>query len=151
MKRDFIPENLYQEIISRLPIAAVDLVVKMKKSFLLVKRLEGPAKNQWWFPGGRILIGESLIKAAKRKLREELNINNFRRVKFLGVGETKFKRGRFNKPIHSINNVFLVELNGKESSKIRTDRTISKYKWFNDVQKGWHSYIKEFLKLAGFN
>jgi colanic acid biosynthesis protein WcaH len=150
MSKNFISENLYQKIISLIPISCVDLVIKKNDSFLLVKRLENPAKNQWWFPGGRILFNESRQQAVKRKLKEELNIKNPQRIKFLGVGETKFKKGKFNKPIHTINNVFLVELTKKESTGIRSDPTIAQCKWFNSIQKGFHPYLKKFLKLAGF-
>jgi len=148
MKRDFIPENLYQEIISRLPIATVDLVVKMKESFLLVKRLEGPAKNQWWFPGGRVLFNENLEGAVKRKLKGELNIRNYKKIKFLGVNELHFKKGIFNRPVHTITIVFLVELNKKDCLNIRADQTILKFNWFNNIPPNSHSHIKKFLKLV---
>lgn len=146
MGTKFIPEKLYKKIISYIPICCVDLVIKMDNSFLLVKRLESPAKNKWWFPGGRILFNESLKSAVKRKLKEELNIKRGKKIKFLGVGETKFKKGRFNKPIHTINIVFLVELGKREADSIRANRTISQYKWFHDLPRGTHPYIKRFLK-----
>ena len=150
MKKGFIHEKLYQKIIGLLPIACVDLVIRNKNSSLLVKRKENPERNKWWFPGGRILLNESLKSAAKRKLREELNVKNFKKIEFLGVKETKFKKGRFGKPIYSINNVFLVELKEKEISNISPDRTISEFKWFNVIRKGLHPYLKKFLKSAGF-
>jgi colanic acid biosynthesis protein WcaH len=150
MSKKFIPEKLYQKIVGLLPICCVDLVIKKNNSFLLVKRLENPVKNHWWFPGGRILFNESLQFALKRKLKEELNIKNFQKVKFLGVKEKKFKRGRFNKPVYTINNVFLVKIPKKECSNIRTDYTAATYKWFEGIQKEFHPYIKNFLELAGF-
>ncbi len=151
MRKEIIPENLYQKIITLLPICCVDIIVKKDKSFLLVKRLENPAKNQWWFPGGRLLFNESLLQAVKRKFKEELNIEKFKKIKFLGIKETKFKKGKFGQPVYSINNVFLVSLAEKECFNIRADKTIAEYKWFNNIQKGFHPYIKKFLKLAKFN
>jgi len=151
MPKNFIPRDLYKKIVSLIPICCVDLVIKMKNSFLLVKRKENPAKNKWWFPGGRVLFGESLIEAVKRKIKEELNIRKFKNIKFLGIEELKFQKGRFNKPVHSIANVFLIELNKKNCFNIQPDQTIFKYKWFNSIQKNFHPYIKKFLKLAKFD
>ena len=150
MKKKFIPEKLYKEITACIPICCVDLVIKKNNSFLLVKRLENPAKNKWWLPGGRVLFNESLKSAVKRKLREELNIRKFRVIKFLGVGETKFKKGRFNRPVYTIGNVFLVKLTEKECTNIQPDRTIAEHKWFNKIQKEFHPYTRKFLRLAKF-
>lgn len=150
MNKKIIPEKLYQKIIDRLPICCIDLVIKKNKSFLLVKRLKNPARKKWWFPGGRVFFNESLEDAARRKLREELNIKKIHKIKFLGVGEAKFNKGLFNKPIHSIANVFLVNLTEKECLNIKSDQTIISYRWFRSVQKGFHPFIKRFLKSAGF-
>lgn len=148
MKKKFIPEKLYKKIVNSIPICCIDLVIKTDNSFLLVKRLENPAKNKWWFPGGRVLFNESLKSAVKRKLKEELNIRKIQGIKFLGVEETRFRKGRFNRPVYTINNVFLIKLSKKECSNIRPDQTIAGYRWFNSFQKGFHPYIKKFLKLA---
>lgn len=150
MRTKFIPHNLYKKIINLIPICCMDLVVKKGDSFLLIKRLENPAKNKWWFPGGRILFNETLDQAVKRKLKEELNIRNFRIVKFLGVKEIGFKKGKYNQPIYNIANVFLVELPEKEEPIVKMDKTMSEYKWFNVVQNNFDPYIKEFLNLSGF-
>ena len=72
--KKLIPEKLYQKIVNVIPVCCVDLVIKKNNQFLLVKRLEDPARSKWWFPGGRVLFNESLKNAVKRKLREELNI-----------------------------------------------------------------------------
>ena len=150
MDKRFISENLYKKITDLLPICCVDLVIRTKNTFLLVKRLDKPYKRMWFFPGGRILFGESFETAVKRKLKEELNIRNFRKIKFLGTGNLKFQKGRFGNPGQTITNVFLVEIDKKESSKVRLDRTSSGYKWFDAVRKDFHPYLKKFLTLAGF-
>jgi len=117
----------------------------MYNSFLLIKRRENPAKNKWWFPGGRVLFNENLQSVVKRKLKEELGIKGTKKIEFLGVGETKFKRGKFGKPVHTINNVFLVEIEKKESKNIEICPTSTRYKWFNKIQGGFHPYIKTFI------
>lgn len=133
-----------------MPLCCLDLVVKKKNTFLLVKRRDYPAKNCWWFPGGRILFGEKFKQAIRRKLKEELRIENFKNIKFLGIGETFFKKGYFGNSIFSVNNVFLVEISKEESTKIEPDKTILNYKWFRKIPKNIHPYLKKFLKLTDF-
>lgn len=116
----------------------------------MVKRLEKPVKGKWWCPGGRIFFGETLIQAAKRKLKEELNIKSFQKIKFLGVKELFFKKGIYNRPVYSITNVFLVQLKEKDCQNIRVDKTSAGYKWFKKIGKGFNPYLKQFLKLSGF-
>ncbi len=150
INKRLIPKDRFKKIIQLVPICCADAIIKRRNSFLLVKRGESPAKNRWWFPGGRVLFNESLQSAVKRKLKEELNIKKIKQIKFLGVGETRFKKGKFGKPAHTINNVFLVELEKKQADNIRTDKTISAYRWFEKISKNFHPYIKKSLKLAGF-
>lgn len=150
MKKNFIPKNLYKKIIGLVPICCVDLVVKQGNKFLLVKRVEYPVKNKWWFPGGRVLFGESLKGAVLRKLREEINVKKAKEIKFLGIGELKFKRGIFDGPIHSIICLFLVEIGKNRINNIKTDRTSSQARWFHFIQRNFSSYLKKNLKLAGF-
>jgi len=73
----WIPEETYKGIIKNIPIPCVDLlVVNEANEILLVKRLNEPAKGQWWFPGGRVHIGETRKDAAIRKLNEECGIQS---------------------------------------------------------------------------
>jgi len=134
-----------------MPLCCVDMVVKNDNKFLLVKRKDPPAENKWWFPGGRLFLNESLISAAKRKLREELGIKKIRLIKFLGVGETRFRKGRFDLPIHSINIVFLVKIDKLQAEKIKLDLINHfDYRWLKRIPKRSSPYLKRFLKSSGF-
>ena len=105
-----IPLKLYKKIIDVLPIFCVDVVIKYKGKVLLVKRKNAPAKGKWWLPGGRIFKGETIEKAAKRKMKEELGIN-IKIIKSLGYFEKHFKENEFNlkSGIHTISIVILAE------------------------------------------
>jgi 8-oxo-dGTP diphosphatase len=70
-----IPEELYRKICSLMPIPCVDLLVTDTHGrVLLVKRKNPPAADRWWFPGGRVHLGEARTSAAARKLREECGL-----------------------------------------------------------------------------
>ena len=151
MIKGFIPEKLYKKIVKTIPITCVDLVIKREKYFLLVKRKKNPAKDKWWFPGGRLLLNESLRAGAKRKLKEELGIKKIKTIKFLAVEETKFKKGYFEFPSHSVNVTFLAEIDNFQAKNINLDtKNHLDYKWFQRIPAKTDPYVKNFLKLAGF-
>jgi len=67
-----------------MPLLCVDGVIRNPSGqILLVKRRNEPLKNSWWVPGGRVLKGESVDRAFRRKMLEELGI---RVRKFLCIG-----------------------------------------------------------------
>ncbi len=142
----FISENLYKEVLDKMPIPCVDVVIKNKKGeILLIKRLNEPEKGIWWVPGGRINKNESIKKAALRKAKEEVGLDcEF--IKILGSGETIFNISAF-KGItsHTINiYVLLKPLNIKS---IKLDNLHSGFKFVSSLDLNAHPYMKEvFLK-----
>jgi 8-oxo-dGTP diphosphatase len=56
------------------PILAVGAFIFLKNKLLLVKRKYPPDKEKWSIPGGAVKIGESLIEAVQREVKEECNI-----------------------------------------------------------------------------
>lgn len=81
---DFIPSNLYNQIMKLISIASVEAIVVMDKVLLFLRRKNQPAKGQWWFPGGRIRKGESLEQALHREVREETGLE-ISAYKFINV------------------------------------------------------------------
>lgn len=71
-----IPQAEYDKITASVPIACVDLFVLHARSrkVLLIRRRLPPCAGEWWFPGGRILHGETRREAVTRKLREECGL-----------------------------------------------------------------------------
>ena len=65
MKREY-PER---------PIVGVSAVIFVDKSVLLVRRKQEAAKAQWSLPGGAVELGEGILEALARELREELSVN----------------------------------------------------------------------------
>ncbi len=56
------------------PIPAALAVVRRGAQFLLVRRQNRPNAGLWGFPGGKIELGETVMEAAIRELREETGI-----------------------------------------------------------------------------
>lgn len=56
------------------PIAAVIAVTWRQEQLLLVRRHRPPYAGLWGFPGGKILGGEAVLRAAERELAEETGV-----------------------------------------------------------------------------
>jgi ADP-ribose pyrophosphatase YjhB (NUDIX family) len=58
-----------------MPIVCVDLmVIDTEGRLLLLRRRDEPVKGHWWFPGGRVHLGEARVESALRKLNEECGL-----------------------------------------------------------------------------
>jgi len=63
----------FMQLVKNAPIFAIDLVVLNEKDQLLLgKRLNAPAKGDWFVPGGRVFKNEALVKAFERITATEL-------------------------------------------------------------------------------
>jgi 8-oxo-dGTP diphosphatase len=56
------------------PIVGVGGVVVRDGAVLLVERGVEPLKGQWSLPGGAVELGETLLEAVRRELREETSL-----------------------------------------------------------------------------
>ena len=71
----FIEQNKYLEIIKNTQIMSTDLLIfNPDGEVLLVKRLNKPAKNSWFVPGGKVRKYETLTDAVKRVSKTELGL-----------------------------------------------------------------------------
>jgi len=112
----------YSEIVTLMPILCVDIIVNYDNEYILLKRNQNPLKGIWWPPGGRVLIGEKLEAAAKRKLREELNITDAEGLKLIGLYEDFFEQSEFsNHQYHTVSAVFSLKIS--QTSNLETDDT----------------------------
>ncbi|MDP2562093.1 GDP-mannose mannosyl hydrolase [Psychrobium sp. 1_MG-2023] len=69
----FLNKETFSTVIKSTPLVSIDLVViNQEGQALLGERLNRPAKNFWFVPGGRIQKDEALADAFKRLTLEEL-------------------------------------------------------------------------------
>lgn len=122
----FIPEDIYRVVRQSMPIPCVDLVILDQSGrVLLLKRVNYPARGQWWFPGGRVHFLEARQAAALRKLKEECNLDAAK-VTELG-GHDVIITGRGMPPSHSITALFLINVD--EVADLRLDQQSQAAEW----------------------
>ncbi|MCK9351796.1 MAG: NUDIX domain-containing protein [Candidatus Pacebacteria bacterium] len=141
-----IPLEQYKEFHRLMPILCVDGVVVRNNSFLLLKRKNAPAKDEWWFPGGRVLRNELLVDAVKRKIWEETGLES-EKLEILGADETLFPDGPFEWSTHTVNIVFKAE--AKDGNE-KIDDQSQEFQWFEKIDESWPPYVKKFLEKARF-
>lgn len=143
-----IPEKQYKRILHLMPICCVDMVIHVGRKFILLKRLNYPAKGKWYVPGGRVEKGETLEKAVIRKSREETGLK-VRIEKLIGVQETIFKKGPFGVGrYHTINIQYLVRpVDGK--FRVSLDSQSGKYRIVERLEKSFDPYVKGIVRKSG--
>lgn len=83
-----LPLDAFSKLIQTAPLISIDLIVEVKGKYLLGKRLNSPAKNFWFVPGGRIFKNEKISDALERIEKKEINFDITKsEVSFFGVFE----------------------------------------------------------------
>ena len=131
----------YKSVLEKVPILCVDgILTNEKNQVLLVKRKIEPFKKQWWVPGGRVLKGEDLEKAFKRKMREELGIKVLNVVP-VGYYEERHQSRSWGVRggVHAVSVVFAAV---PASLDVRLDEQSSEWAFFDGLPKRFR--IKPF-------
>ena len=71
----FLPQPEFESALRALPLVSVDWVLTNPAGELLVgQRLNAPARDTWFTPGGRVRKGECLAQALLRTAQQELGL-----------------------------------------------------------------------------
>jgi len=149
----FLDENTFATVIASTPLIAIDLIVVNEKNELLLgKRLNRPAKNFWFVPGGRILKNETLDNAFKRLTSTELGKEiELKQAKLLGVFEHFYQDSVFSEQAstHYVNTAHVLYINSDELASLPLDDQHDKYQWhaIDEVTSNpdIHHYTKAYL------
>lgn len=126
----FIKKELYIKILQHIPILCVDVIIKNKNKFLLLKRNNEPLKNFFYLPGGRVFKCENLHYSAIRKISEETGLKVLKKqLDIVGIYQDTFNRNAFDdhERYNTVSIVFLIELISIEN--IRYDSQSTDFKW----------------------
>jgi colanic acid biosynthesis protein WcaH len=147
----FLEKELFSSIIENTPLISIDLVIKNSENkILLGKRINKPAKNSWFVPGGRIFKDETIENAFQRITKDEIgktyNISN---AHFKGVYQHFYDDNVFNDNFSTHYIVLGFQLVIKEELSLGTIQH-EKYKWFTQDEllnsEDVYSYVKDYFK-----
>ena len=147
----FLEKELFSSIIGNAPLISIDLVVKNNENkILLGKRLNKPAKNSWFVPGGRIFKDEQIEDAFTRITKDEIGkAYDIKTAKFKGVYQHFYDDNVFNDNFSTHYIVLGFELVIKEELSLGTIQH-DKYKWFTQEEllnnKDVYTYVKDYFK-----
>lgn len=142
----------FMQLVKNAPLFAIDLVVLNAKNEILVgKRLNAPAKGDWFVPGGRVFKNETLAKAFERITVAELGRQfSISQAVFLGIFEHFYPDSIFGNKFstHYINATHLLEIKNEEF-ELPKDQHQS-YRWLSlgEIKQDStvHKYSKTFIK-----
>lgn len=149
-----IDKELYSKIHALLPISCLDLVIINQGKILLIYRNRLPAKDQYWFPGGRILKNESFEAAAKRLALGETGIH-VNLVKTLGADNLIFPEDPFGHG-HGTHTVTCVAYCEPVTTDVKVDNNHDSHIWWDpaDTSIKLDKYVTSWsdvaLRLKGF-
>lgn len=84
-----LPKEQYIQVVKNTPLISIDLVIENPEGkILLGYRLNNPAKNKWFVPGGVIRKNEHFTEAFKRISLDELGFEiNLTEANYIGLYE----------------------------------------------------------------
>jgi len=149
----FLSQQDFSQAIAQMPLFAIDLVVLNEhKQMLVGKRLNKPAKDYWFVPGGRIVKGESLEEGFKRLTLNELGKSiELKQAKLLGLFEHFYENSVFSDEIstHYINAAHVLMIKQDDLKSLPTDEQHAGYRWMNLEEiknnESVHEYTKAYL------
>lgn len=145
----WLPDETFKSIIQHTPLISIDLIVRNEAGeVLLGKRVNAPAKDYWFVPGGRVRKNETLDDAFVRLVKEELGIESGivrTDAKFLGVFEHFYDDCVFGDDVSTHYVVLAYNFNISNTANISFQQH-EIFKWFLKDNIGYQTEIHDLSK-----
>ena len=163
--RKFLPSEIYGQLVRDCIVCCVDIVLvrtteQGTKECLLVERATEPVKGVWWWPGGRLLKGETFFDAARRKAQQETGLTQVTPIQILGFWNTFFPTSHWDtadsKGTQTVQPIVLVEVD-TPGADVVLDATSERWRWIGldpdeAIANGEDKYVVEaLLRLQAWN
>ena len=128
-----LPVETFKDVVRHIPLISIDFVIKNQAGeILLGKRINRPAQNYWFVPGGRILKDETIHTAFKRLFQAETCMNiNHSEATFLGPYEHFYSDNFSNEDFSTHYVVLAYEVNLEISIMNLPKSQHNEYKWLS--------------------
>jgi colanic acid biosynthesis protein WcaH len=96
----YLSRDVFLAVIANTPLVSIDLIIRNADNAILVgRRINEPAKNYWFVPGGRIRKDETLEAAFARLTQHELGRGyGIEQAKLLGAFTHQYDNNALNEP-----------------------------------------------------
>ena len=144
--------EIFSDVIKNTPLISIDLIVKNSDDkILLGKRVNEPAKDYWFVPGGRIFKDENLDDAFNRICQSELGVSLRRKKSYLyGLYEHFYTNNIFSNEFSTHYVVLAHQVHLNSISQVNDQHEA--YRWFgvNELldRDDVHQYTKNYFKRA---
>jgi colanic acid biosynthesis protein WcaH len=131
-----LPAETFDLVVRHTPLVSIDLVVRDASRRLLVgRRVNRPAKDTWFVPGGRIEKDERLATAFRRITRVELGAEiELESARFVGCFEHFYPDNRSGLAGFGTHYIVLAhEIEGHPLAALPQDQHAA-YRWLSDAQ-----------------
>lgn len=148
MNNLMLDDKIFKTLVNSAPLISIDILLKNNNKILLGKRINRPAKNYFFSPGGRIYKNETIEIALKRIAKKELNIDFSHNPNFIGVYEHFYNDSIYDDvSTHYINLAYEYHADGLLN--LPNDQH-DQYKWFtiNEIKSDAqvHKYVKNYFR-----
>ena len=146
----FLSKEVFSIVVENTPLVSIDLLVENEnKQILLGKRVNEPACNFWFVPGGRIFKNENLDVAFTRTVYEELGLEMQRSdTVFDQVYEHFYENNIFNDAFSTHYIVLAHKIKLDILPILNTQH--SQYRWFKVEElldnESVHNYTKDYFR-----
>lgn len=148
----FLEKEVFSTVIASTPLISIDLIIRnSEEKILLGKRLNKPAKNSWFVPGGRVFKDEKIENAFKRITSDELGVQiDIKSASFKGVYQHFYDDNVFgdNFSTHYIVLAFQLRLTNTPMMD-NTNKQHENYKWFSEDEliksDDVYFYVKDYF------
>ena len=123
----------FQTVVAHTPLISIDLIIENNQNqVLLGQRLNKPAQNDWFVPGGRILKDETMAQAFARLTKMELGIElQLSQAELIGPFEHFYSNNYFNDKFTTHYVVLGYRIKCEINILTLPDEQHGKYKWFD--------------------
>ena len=123
----------FQTVVAHTPLISIDLIIENHQDqVLLGQRLNKPAQNYWFVPGGRILKDETMAQAFARLTKMELGIElQLSQAELIGPFEHFYSNNYFNDKFTTHYVVLGYRIKCELNILKLPDEQHGKYKWFD--------------------
>ncbi len=137
-----LPYEEFKKIYSRVPRLCIDLIFVQENGVLMIERAIDPGKGNWHFPGGTVLMGESINDTITRIAAEETNLQV---LDFELLGYMEFDESD-NPYFHTISMVFRIN---QFEGTLKGGRQGSHLKFHSQIPEKIIIEQKNFLQNTG--